>query len=211
MKKIITLIFLLIGIICSPYNVNASEDDTNVVIFLEAKQEEELIIVSAELVENEGIFALTLELDYDKNVFDFISCDFKDALNKLEPIMTNNPQNSNPIIINWMSSDGANDYSKGDLLVLTFKLKNPLQIGDYQFDLKCDKGNLLVLEDNEIVEKDIVIRSANLSLNDKINDAKPSSDYTILIILGSILFVILITLIVFFLKKYWKVRQKANE
>ena len=98
MKKLIVLLISLITLFCPSLNVLAYEDNTNAVIFLEATKDNEYVIVKANLMENEGIYSLNLTLDYDYSVFEFVKCDFKTALSSLDPMMTNNPKEGEPIV-----------------------------------------------------------------------------------------------------------------
>ena len=97
--------------------------DSTPVLLLAGKTTEDEVVVEVTLRNNEGISAMSLTLDYDREKLVLVGLEQgEEALSTLE-LITTNPQGpdgyaADPFVFNWLGD--ANDNSNGKLLTLRF-------------------------------------------------------------------------------------------
>ena len=217
MKKI-SIYLLLTFLIISSYftspvqKVFAESITDNSVIILTGKIiDEGELVINANLTVNTGISGMTLELSYDKMAMTLSNVVFGEALSSLEPITTNTKTNEGfsitPFKINYMGNE--NDFSKGNLFTLTFKINENVKNGNYKVSLKYSKNrDVNYYDDNkEVKTKNLYIDNTEIEIKNnsviKISSVKDSDKSgkiwivicivcSVIIISGLITFAILI-------------------
>jgi hypothetical protein len=206
---IITLLsFLVVVPIRKAYAANI-EDNSVIVLSGKVNNQNELII-DANLTSNTGISGMTLELSYDNKVMTLSNISFGPALSSLDPITTNTKTSEGyaitPFKINYFGQE--NDYTKGLLFTLTFNLSNKIENGSYKVSLVYSKNQDVNYydENGEARTKNLYIDNLEIQFkNNEVSDIitiqsddKPKGNKTLLIVLivslstlvtGSIVFV----------------------
>ena len=149
MKKILVyllLIFVLISCcFASPSQkaFAASMSDNAVIILSGNVNQENKLVIQANLTVNTGISGMTLELSYDKNAMVLSNVEIGSALSSLEPITTNTQTSEGfaitPFKFNYLGQE--NDFSTGNLFTLTFDLQENVKDGNYVVSLKYEKNS----------------------------------------------------------------------
>ena len=181
MKKLLVLavlvaLFLLIAPVAK---VNAASLSDNVVIRLAGNHSESRIEINVNMLTNTGVSAMTLELVYDKTVFEFEYYERGSALEELDLISTDlSADPSLPVKFNWMSQNVENDFSTGTMLRLYFKLKEGVPAGRYEIGFKSnDKGDVVYIENDTPNSKSAIIAKAVVNIaENKITEIEIESD-----------------------------------
>ena len=133
----------------------ASISDNSVIILSGNVNEQNKLVIKANLVLNTGINGMTLELSYDKNAMVLSNVEFGTALSSLDPITTNTktPQGYaiTPFVFNYWGEE--NDFSKGNLFTLTFDLLDDVNDGDYLISLNYTKNKDVIYFDESYGSK----------------------------------------------------------
>lgn len=161
---------------------------------------------------------MTLELVYNKNVFEYAGYEKGSALENLDLISTNTSADSTlPIKFNWYNQNLYNDFSTGNILKLHFTLKPNALSGEYEIGFKYDDGDIMYIENSNISSKSAIISKAIVNVSEnkiaetQIVEGSNESQTNILLILGIVTFSISVvavtTLFVIKIKKE-KARKK---
>jgi hypothetical protein len=224
MKRVFVFMLLAFCIISSgftyPQMVFAESISDNSVIILSGKViDEDTIEIKANLTVNTGISGMTLELVYDKKALTLNNVVFGKALSSLEPITTNTKTNEGfsitPFIFNYFGKE--NDFTKGNLFTLEFKVKSNITDGNYKVALKYNKNKDVTYYDgnNDVKTKNLYIDNTEIEIKDnsvvkissiKDNEKNSKIFFIVCIVLSSIMSVTSIILIVVLSKRKrnWK-------
>ena len=221
MKRIIGIfiLILLLFSIATPVNiVFASELSDSIIMRLTETHSNSDIEITVKLVTNTGVSGMTLELVYNKNVFEYAGYEKGSALENLDLISTNASADSTlPIKFNWYNQNLYNDFSTGNILKLHFTLKPNALSGEYEIGFKYDDGDIMYIENSNISSKSAIISKAIVNVSEnkiaetQIVEGSNESQTNILLILGIVTFSISVvavtTLFVIKIKKE-KARKK---
>jgi len=114
----ILLVAILLCLATTP--MQAAFAESTPVLLLSGKTEGNEIVVTATLKNNDGISAMLLNLEYDKDLLTFTGYQEGDALSSLDMIASGN-YDVYPYVLTWSGDD--NDASNGTLLTLHFTAK----------------------------------------------------------------------------------------
>lgn len=137
------------------------------VIVLSAATSGKEVTVEAALVRNSGISGLTVEITYDAEVMTLTNVERGNALSSLEHLTTNVDTEQGyaitPFRINW--SGDENDTSTGNVLKMSFLIKEAAPDGDYLITLKgVGSKPVSYLNGKQIETKGILIDSVKIRL-----------------------------------------------
>ena len=231
MKKFVGLIFvtLLMFSFLTPANiVNASNLSDSIVLQLTETHTDSQIDINVKLVTNTGISDMLLELDYNKNIFEFVSYDRGTALNNnfdldVTPLTS---ERTLPIRLYWLNQNVYNDFSTGNLLKLHFNLRSDITSGDYEIGFNYNNSKINYINNgihnlkSAIVSKAVVKISDSKITETEITQAQPinqkKNSVDIILILGSVLFAVSVVttvtiIIVVRIKKKKRKREKWLE
>lgn len=113
-------IVILTVMFCMMLPVQSAFADSTPVLLLSGKSEGDEIVVTATLRNNDGISAMLLNLEYDRDNLTFIGCKQEEALPSLD-LLSSGSYNIYPYVLTWSGED--NDNSNGKLLTLRFTVK----------------------------------------------------------------------------------------
>lgn len=224
MKKIIGVfvaVFLLISISVPANIVFASSLSDSIILRLAETHTDSQIDISVKLVTNTGISAMTLELVYNKNVFEYNGYDKGTALDDLDLITTNLSDDASlPVKFNWFNQNAENDFSTGNLLQLHFTLKPNTPSGEYEIGFRYKDGDITYISNANPNSKSAIISKAAINVSEnkiketEIIEASANKDNNIgvlLIIIGAVAFTIsVIVATVFAIKIKKKKRGRKN-
>ena len=114
----ILLVAILLCLATTPMQAAFAENTP--VLLLSGKTEGDEIVVTATLKNNEGISAMLLNLEYDRERLTFIGYQEGEALSSLDIVSSAN-NDVYPYVLTWSGDD--NDASNGKLLTLRFAVK----------------------------------------------------------------------------------------
>lgn len=120
MRNLFVCILLVAVIACLGVPMQAAFAESTPVLLLSGKTEGNEIVVPATLKNNNGISAMLLNLEYDRDLLTFTGYQEGDALSSLDMIASGN-YNVYPYVFTWSGDD--NDASNGTLLTLHFTAK----------------------------------------------------------------------------------------
>ena len=113
-------ILLFAILVCMALPVQVAFAEATPVLLLSGKTEEGEAVVTATLRNNEGIAAMLLNLEYDKDKLTLVECKQEQALSDLD-MLSSGSYDVYPYVISW--SGDFNDLSNGKLLTLRFAIK----------------------------------------------------------------------------------------
>ena len=113
-------ILLVAILLCLATPMQAAFAESTPVLLLSGKTEGNEIVVTATLKNNDGISAMLLNLEYDKDLLTFTGYQEGDALSSLDMIASGD-YSVYPYVFTWSGDD--NDASNGTLLTLHFTAK----------------------------------------------------------------------------------------
>ena len=223
MKKIISIFIAVLLLFCitNPSGiVFAAKLSDNIIIQLTETHTESQIDINVKLVTNSGISAMTLELAYNKNVFEYVGYEKGNALSNLDLMSTDLSNDQTlPVKFNWFNQNLGNvenDSSTGNILQLHFTLKQDCSSGSYEIGFKYNEGDIVYIENGNantksaIISKAVVNIAKNKIIETEIVEDTPNKTSPVLIVgivLGSIAIVALTFLLVIRIKKE-KLRKK---
>ena len=222
MKRFCSLMFLLAVLLfsfCPIKSVYADSLSDSLVMQLVENHTENQINIDVKMVSNTGVSAMTLELVFDRNIFEFMGYQKGTALALLDLMSTDlSANNSLPIKFNWFSNEIKNDKSTGIILKLRFKLKENSKSGEYDIGFRYKGGDISYVENGNVFSKSAIISKAKISVNDKkisnaeIIETQNENNFSTLSI--CIIVVILIALVtisaILMIKRKNKKRSKDN-
>ena len=116
------VITLLAVLLCGLLPAGVALADVTPIVLLSGKAEDNRVVVTVNLRNNEGISAMMLTLDYDRERLVLTGFEQGEALSTLDLVTTNVEgtagYGADPFRFNWMGDD--NDSSNGRLLTLYF-------------------------------------------------------------------------------------------
>ena len=179
----VIVVIALAAFFCSaaPYRTAHAEISSGrLIMSMVETHDNERIEIEVRLIRNTGVSAMTLELEYDKEAFDFLDYQKGTALDKLDLMSTNLDEDKTlPIRFNWFSSgrEFSNDESTGTILKLGFALKDGAESGKYDIGFKYNEGDISYVYNGNPAAKSAVISKAVVSIADsKISGAEIVSD-----------------------------------
>lgn len=113
-------VLLIALLLCVALPLQVAFAETTPLLLLSGKQEGEEIVVTVTLRNNEGISAMLLNLEYDRERLTLLGYQQEEALSDLDMIVSGNVE-VYPYVMTW--SGDANDDSNGKLLTLRFAVK----------------------------------------------------------------------------------------
>ncbi len=113
-------ILLAAILLCMAFPVQAAFAESTPVLLLSGKTEGDEIVVTVTLRNNDGISAMLLNLEYDRDRLTLIDCKQEEALSGLDLLASGN-YGVYPYVLTWSGDD--NDASNGTLLTLRFTAK----------------------------------------------------------------------------------------
>jgi|GEM_PF-4621737 len=141
----------------------------SLVMVLVESHDSDKIEIQVRMIQNTGVSAMTLELVYDKNVFDFIDYEKGPALSDLDLISTDLGEDKTlPIKFNWLykGNDFKNDESVGTILILNFKLKDNVESGKYAISFNHGDGDIAYVDNGNVEAKSAIISQALVTVSD---------------------------------------------
>ena len=178
MKKILWLFIVLVVLVPSTISKNvvyAANLSDNVVIQLTETHTDNQIDIKAKLVTNTGISGMTLELVFNRDIFEYVGYDAGTALSSLDLITTDTSESSSlPIKFNWLFQNRINDTSVGSFLTVHLRLKDDAKSGKYEVKFKHESGDICYIDGDGISHaKKAIISKAVVNISDnKISQAK---------------------------------------
>ncbi len=120
-KRTFGICILLIAILlCAALPAQAAFAEVTPVLLLSGKTEGNEIEVTVALRNNEGIAAMLLNLEYDREKLSLIDCSREQALSTLDLVSSGN-YDVYPYVLTWSGDD--NDASNGKLMTFRFAKK----------------------------------------------------------------------------------------
>ena len=178
MKKIIGIItFVLFLFFFMPNGiVHAGKLSDSIVIQMVEYHNDSQIDIDVKLITNPGISGMTLELVYDKEIFNYLSPEQGPALREMDFMTTDLSNNPDlPIRFNWFNLDRSkeNVFSTGTILILHFALKEDCPSGEYKIGFKYSEGDIVYINGNNLASKSAIISQAVVIISDnKISDTE---------------------------------------
>ena len=169
MKKNIVLLFAIL-FFCAFFipigDVSASSLADNIILQLTETHTDSQININVRLVANSGLSAMTLELVYNDQVFEYNGYEKGEALDALDLISTDLVSNPDaPVKFNWFSQEVQNDFSTGRILQLRFDLKENSSAGEYEIGFKYNNGDIVYILNGNPTSKSAVISKAVVSVD----------------------------------------------
>ena len=168
MKKIFFCAIFALMLISSCFTLPSQKvyaaniSDNSVVILTGSVNEQNKLVVEANLTVNTGISGMTLELSYNSAAMVLSNVVLGSALASLEPITTNTQTDEGfsitPFVFNYFGQE--NDFSTGNLFTLTFDLLEDVEDGNYSVALKYTKN-----KDVNYYENNIDVKTKNLFID----------------------------------------------
>lgn len=202
MRKIImtfVVACLLLSLSVSVGTTFAASLSDSLILQLTETHTEDQIDVNVRLVTNSGITGMTLELVYNRSIFEYNGYERGSALGNLDLISTgSSAEVSSPIKFNWMSQSVRNDFSEGNILKIHLKLKPNAQSGKYEVGFNYDNGDITYVDNtNNLSSKSAIISKAVIDVTEsKISGTEIVEEQVVdnskidsLLILGVVVFV----------------------
>jgi len=193
----------------------SSISDNSVITLSGSVNQQNELVVQANLTVNTGISGMTLELIYDKTALDLSNVVLGSALASLDPIYTGSETSAKSFKFNYLGKE--NDFSTGRLFTLTFELNDGVKDGNYVVSLRYTKDKDVTYYDRnlDVKTKNLYIDNAEIAVKDSsiiqvttINSDKSSSIiWIVLIAIGVCAVVVTGVLVVLKLltkRKDWK-------
>ena len=114
-------ILLIAILLCAATPVQVALAESTPVLLLSGKAENGEIVVTVTLRNNDGISAMLLNLEYDRDLLTFTGYDEGEALSSLD-VIASGSYDVYPYVLTWSGDD--NDASSGKLLTLHFKARD---------------------------------------------------------------------------------------
>jgi hypothetical protein len=142
----------------------SSISDNSVITLSGSVNQQNELIVQANLTVNTGISGMTLELIYDKTALSLSSVVLGSALASLDPIYTGSETVSSSFKFNYLGQE--NDFSTGKLFTLTFELNDGVKDGSYVVSLRYTKDKDVTYYDSnqEVKTKNLYIDNAEVAV-----------------------------------------------
>lgn len=171
MKRIIALV-LTILMICGSSTVMAGSDPTIDVSSATTKSGES-VDVTISMKNNPGIITMRLYVNYDNSIMELTG--FKDHSLIPGKVHTESELGIFPYCLYWDNGSASSNYTaNGDLITLTFKLKENVEDGDYPIVVTYNNEEWDIFNyDFEPIE--FKINNGNITVN---NITKPQLDVT---------------------------------
>ena len=195
--RLLVAIMLLFSFYTSANNVFATSLSDSIILQLTETHTENQIDIDVKLVTNTGISAMTLELVYNKDVFEYNGYEKSSgtgaALENLDLIVTDLSNDATlPVKFNWLNQNVYNDFTTGNILKLHFKLKSNIPSGNYKIGFKYDDGDIVYIQNNNPNSKSAIISKAVVSVaENKITKTEivetEAKDINALLIVGIVL------------------------
>ena len=164
MKKLVGIVMTLLLIVylfMSSGFVSAASLSDSIVLQLTETHTESQIDINVRLVTNTGISSMTLELVYDKEVFEYKGYEEGNALADMDLMVTDLSVNPDlPVKFNWFNQNVVNVFTTGNILKLHFNLKPNCPSGDYKIGFKYGSGDIVYIENNNPATKSALISQA---------------------------------------------------
>ncbi len=170
MKRLSFMVLIVMAsIFCFSTSLRAVYADVSsdsLIMALVANHDQNQIEIDVKMIKNTGVSAMTLELDYGKDVFEFVGYEKGTALDKLDLMSTGpNTDETSSIKFNWFSvGNEFNDESIGTVLKLKFMLKDGVQSGKYSIGFKHNGGDIAYIENGNVVSKNAIISKVLISI-----------------------------------------------
>ena len=162
----IITIMLLFSLFMPIGNVYAASLSDSIILQLTETHTESQIDINVKLVTNTGLSSMTLELVYDKEVFEYQGYEKGTALSELDLMSTDLSRNKDlPVKFNWFNQNVENDFSTGNILKLHFNLKSNIASGDYKIGFKYNNGDIVYVENKNPASKSAIISQAVISVS----------------------------------------------
>ena len=173
MKRLLVFliaVFLSFAVVFPQSAAYAANLSDSVVLQMTGTYSDDEIVINVNLITNTGVSAMTLELEYDRNVFDFIRYEKGQALDSLDLMSTNLSEDPTlPVKFNWFNqtSDVGNDFSTGNLLRLHFTLKADAPAGKYEIGFKSDpQGEAVYVSNGNAYSKTAIVANAVINVSE---------------------------------------------
>ena len=147
-----------------------SISDNSVIILSGKVNEQNKVVIEANLKVNTGISGMTLELSYNKTAMVLTNVVLGSALSSLNPVTTNTSTSQGyaiyPFVFNYSGQE--NDFTTGKLFILTFDLYQTVENGNYVVSLKYKKNRDVNYYDdkNDVKTKNLYIDNAEIQIRD---------------------------------------------
>ena len=182
-KRLSFLFLIVLAILCcfpTPIKtVRADSSDSLVILLLENHSENE-IDIDVKMVTNTGVSGMTLELQFNRKVFEYVGYERGEALAELDLMATNlSVDNTLPVKFNWFRNGGdfKNDVSTGIILKLRFRLRDGAKSGKYDIAFKYGTGDISYVENENVASKSAIISKAVVTIsNNNISGAEIVED-----------------------------------
>ena len=140
----------------------AVESETKITVDSKKAMTGKEFTVSVDLTKNPGMAYLKLEMDYDSDVFEFISAKNLNVLSGT--YTTSKTTDTKPYILQWMGAE--NSTESGNIAELTFKVKENAAVGNYTISINALEAYNEQYEDVEIETHDGIIAVSNVLAGD---------------------------------------------
>lgn len=156
----ILLVAILLCLATTP--MQAAFAESTPVLLLSGKTEGNEIVVTATLKNNDGISAMLLNLEYDRDLLTFTGYQEGDALSSLDMIASGN-YDVYPYVFTWSGDD--NDASNGKLLTLRFAVKEDATGQAFvKFSYKRDR-DINYYESGELMTRNLMTDTLRIDLS----------------------------------------------
>ncbi len=166
MKRFYFVFFaMMLSFFCAIAPISAASAEISadsLIMTLAESHDEDEINVDLKMVTNTGVYAMALELVYDKNVFEYLGYERGEALEKLDLMQTDLSKDKTlPVKFSWLVTGRQmeNDDSVGVILKLKFALKQGAKRGKYSIGFKYNDGNIAYIANGNVVKKSAIIGS----------------------------------------------------
>ena len=202
MKKVVVilvLLLLLFSVHIPTHTIYAASLSDNIIIQLTETHTNDQIDINVKLVTNTGISAMTLELEYNKNVFEYYGYERGAALSELDLMSTDLSSDASlPVRFNWFNQNlnsTQNDFSTGNMLQLHFTLKPNSPTGEYKIGFRYNRGDIVYIDKNNPNPKSAIISKVAINIEkDKIIDTEiietQPNDNNVFLIVGITVFAV---------------------
>ena len=198
--------------------VNAASLHDSLVMNLTERHTESNIDINLNMITNTGVSAMTLELVYNRNIFQFEGHEKGAALNGLDFIATDLSEDETlPIKFNWFSNDLKNNFTKGIILKLHFSLKPNIPAGQYEIGFRYNNGDIICIENSSNFSKSAIIGKAVIDIEEEkiagteiVSDNQEENTYLIVGIVASVVAISAISTL-YILKTIKKKRKRRRE
>lgn len=149
---------------------HAAENST-VILFEGREQSGGEIKINVNVRENGGVYSMLLTLDYDRSALTLTDIGYGAAFSSLKPLASGSYDTS-PYRISYLGTNKQNDTSVGEMMTLTFKVKENAPDGDYTVKFIYERNkDVTYLKDGELQTKNLVVHGAKITLkNSTVSD-----------------------------------------